>query len=156
MGTIHLEVWINADRKSVFEAITSKDGLDAWWGTVLTAAPEIGSVVEFDHGHGDLLRMRIVDLVPGEWVEWRCLSDFHDPTNPASDWLGHRFTFALRTVRRDRVGSLLAPLVTGEEFTVLEFRQEGWSSDARWYAFCNCAWGETLGVNLKNHCEAVA
>ena len=30
MDTIHHEVWINADRKSVFEAITAKDGLDAW------------------------------------------------------------------------------------------------------------------------------
>jgi uncharacterized protein YndB with AHSA1/START domain len=152
---IHHEVWINAARKVVFEAVTAKDGLDAWWGAVVTAVPEIGSVVEFDHGFEDMLRMRITDLVPDERVVWRCISDFSDPANPASEWLGHQLSFSLRTERRDRIGALLEPLVTGDEFTVLEFRQEGWSSGSRWYPFCNCAWGETLGDGLKNHCEAV-
>jgi uncharacterized protein YndB with AHSA1/START domain len=156
MTTIHHEVWINAGRDAVFDALTARERLDAWWGKAISAEPRVGHVIEFDHGLGDLLRMRIVDLVPGERLVWKCVTDFLDPGNPASDWLGTRLTFDLRTVRGEDVGQLLAPLVTGEEMTVLDFRHSDWPSDARWSAFCNCAWGVTLESGLKAHCEGTA
>jgi uncharacterized protein YndB with AHSA1/START domain len=153
--TIRHEVWINADKKKVFEAITSRKGLDAWWGKALTAEPELDYVVEFDHGLGELLRMRITDLIPDERVTWRCLSDYSEPGQPGSEWLGHRLHFELETGRDDPNSEWLRDrleLNTGDSFTVLNFRHTGWDSDARWFAFCNYSWGVTL-QGLKRYCE---
>src|SRR5260221_14669074 len=82
------EVWLNAEREKVFEALTTSEGLDAWWGKVMNAEPRIGAVVEFDHGLGNPLRMEITELIPNERLTWKCVSDFSDPSNPASEWRG--------------------------------------------------------------------
>jgi uncharacterized protein YndB with AHSA1/START domain len=149
------EVWIDAERDVVFDALTTRPGLDGWWGKVVSVSSEVGSVVELDHGHGDHLRMRITDLVPGEAVEWECLTDFDDPRYPGSEWLGHRLRFELRTAEAATEGPVVAQSMgIGSSFTILRFRQSGWEEGSRWRAFCNSAWGETLAVHLKGHCEA--
>ncbi len=63
MDTIRQEVWIEAETETVFEALTIREGLDAWWGPVSTAEPRVGSIVEFDHGLGEPIRMEITELV---------------------------------------------------------------------------------------------
>lgn len=156
MKMIEHEVWIRAEKKQVFDAITTREGLDAWWGKALTAEPERDHVVEFDHGLGEPLRMRSTELNPPQTVTWRCISDFTEPGNPASEWLGHRLHFDLEQGPdestpqwlQDRLG-----IERGDRFTVLHFRHQGWDADARWFGFCNCGWGVTLH-GLKRYCEA--
>jgi uncharacterized protein YndB with AHSA1/START domain len=144
------EVWLDAETEKVFDALTTAKGLDAWWGKVVHAAPRIGEVVEFDHGLGGPLRMEITDLVPNERLAWKCVSDFSDPSNPASEWRGQTFVFEL-AARRD------VDLLGGaQHVTVLRFRNTGWSAASRWYGFCNTAWGQTLSGNFKNACESAA
>lgn len=96
MNTIHHEVWINAAKETVFEAVTSREGLNAWWGKALNAEPKIDYVVEFDHGLGDIFKMRIAELPPNEHLTWRCISDYGDSRDPASEWLGHQLVFHLQ------------------------------------------------------------
>jgi uncharacterized protein YndB with AHSA1/START domain len=141
--SIRHEVWINADRASVFDAITSKQGLDSWWGPVVNVEAELGFTVEFDHGLGDLMRMRITDLVPNERLEWTCVSEFTDPRNPGSEWRGSRISFELRDGKRTGFGPIDQSL-TGEHVTILSFEHAGWPDGSRWLAFCNYAWGLTL------------
>jgi uncharacterized protein YndB with AHSA1/START domain len=144
LRTMEHEVWLPAETERVFEALTTREGLDGWWGKVVNAVPRVGSVVEFDHGLGDPLRMEITSLVPNERVTWRCISEFADPSNPASEWTGQTFQFDL--MPRENV-----ELLGGQQsVTVLRLRVTGWASEARWYGFCNTAWGTTLNVNLKN------
>jgi uncharacterized protein YndB with AHSA1/START domain len=157
MTAIRHEVWINADTKTVFDALTTQTGLDTWWGKALSAEPKVGHVIEFDHGHGELLRMRITDLVPNERVVWKCISDHPDPGYPGSEWLGHELRFELQPAADDpttgRLRELLFAADPGERITILRFAQRGWSSDDRWGAFCNSAWGATLAGALKSSCE---
>lgn len=141
------EVWIAAPAERVFDALTTKGGLDGWWGPVVAAEARIGYVVEFDHGLGEHLRMEIVDVVPNRRVTWRCVSVFDDPTNPASEWFGQTLRFDL-AARGD-----VALLGGTQNVTVLTFRNDGWPADSRWCGFCNAAWGETLSVKLKTFCE---
>lgn len=157
METIRQEVWINASNERVFEAITRREGLDAWWGKALNGEPQIDYVVEFDHGLGDPLRMRITDLVTDERVAWSCISDFSDSGSPASEWLGHRLLFDLTTAEDDPAYEWLAPRLgfdskTGEDVTILSFQHAGWSDSSRWFAFCNWSWGVTL-AGLERYCE---
>jgi uncharacterized protein YndB with AHSA1/START domain len=53
MSEIHQETWIKAARSTVFRAITTRHGLDSWWGTAVSAEPEVGHVVELDHQLGN-------------------------------------------------------------------------------------------------------
>jgi uncharacterized protein YndB with AHSA1/START domain len=153
MRAIELETWIAADRDTVFDTLTTREGLNAWWGEALAAAP-LGEVVEFDHDLGDILRMRVTDLVPGERVGWRCITEFTDPGLPGTEWLGHRITFQLEPVgdgpehawMRERTG-------IGPNGTILRLRHEGWTDDARWFGFCANAWGVTL-AGLAEACAA--
>ena len=142
MGTIRHEVWIDAPRENVFQAITERRGLDAWWGPTLTGEPQVGYVVEFGHlGPGSPpLKMRIMDLVPNERLLWRCISDFIEPENPASEWLGTQLLFELKA---------------GDGVTVVQFQHTGWPKGARWYPFCNYQWGVAL-TSLKHYCETGA
>jgi uncharacterized protein YndB with AHSA1/START domain len=140
-------VWIDADADRVFEALTTKRGLDGWWGKVVQAEPRVGSVVEFDHGLGAPLRMEVTEIVPNERVAWTCVSTFSESTNPASEWHGQ--TFVWQITPRGPVGLLGAR----RDVTVLRLQIAGWPSGSRWYGFCNTAWGETLAVNLKRYCE---
>jgi uncharacterized protein YndB with AHSA1/START domain len=150
MRSIWHEVWIEAASENVFEALTTKAGLDGWWGPAVTVGSTIGSVVEFDHGLGAPLRMEISALVPNETVEWKCVSPFDDPSNPASEWFGQTLRFDLAP-RRDAT-----ILGATQNVTVMTFHNTGWPDESRWCGFCNAAWGMTLSVNLKNHCETNA
>jgi uncharacterized protein YndB with AHSA1/START domain len=161
MNAIRHEVWINADKSRVFDAITTQTGLDHWWWKALSAEPKVGHVIEFDHGHEELLEMRVTELVPDERVSWKCVSDLTDPGYPGSEWLGHDLTFELRSAADDPLSQRLLEILfdadadagEGVGVTILRFDHEGWSSDDRWCAFCNSAWGATLNGPLKSYCE---
>ena len=157
MKTIRHEVWINADKDTVFDALTTQAGLDGWWGKAVSAEPKVGHVVDFDHGHGELLKMRITELVPNDRLVWKCVSDHADPGYPGSDWLGHELRFELASASDDpRSGRLLELLFENqshEQITMLRFEQEGWKDDDRWRAFCNSAWGATLDGASRTYCE---
>jgi uncharacterized protein YndB with AHSA1/START domain len=144
------EVWIDAPTDDVFAALTTKEGIDGWWGPTVSAEPRVGAVVELDHQLGDLLRMEIVELVPNERVVWKCVSTFTDPSNPASEWSGQVLSFELAP-RRD-----VELLGNAHRVTVLTFHNSGWPADSRWGGFCNAAWGQTLGGKLKPFCESIA
>ena len=148
MTEIWHEVWIEADASTVFAAVTTKVGIDGWWGPVDGVAPRVGAVLEFDHGLGAPLRMEVVEFMAGERVTWRCVSEFDDPSNPASEWTGQTLRFAV-TPRQP-----VALLGGTQDVTVLTFRNDGWPDNSRWRGFCNTAWGETLGVKLKSFCES--
>jgi uncharacterized protein YndB with AHSA1/START domain len=96
VGIIEHEVWINARRETVFNVISTREGLDSWWGPVVSASSEIGAVIEFDHGHGEPIQMRVVDYASGERFEWENVNTFTDPVNPASEWSGTSISFDLR------------------------------------------------------------
>lgn len=147
--TIDHEVWVTADPAVVFTALTTREGLDSWWGHCVSADERVDGIVEFDHGLGAPLRMRVAELVPHERVVWECLADFDDPTNPASEWGGQQISFALDP--RREVPLLGRP----QDVTVLRFRSQGWPADSRWRGFCSTAWAMALGA-LTEQCEGPA
>lgn len=157
MGAIHHETWIRASRTTVFDALTTRAGLDAWWGRAVSAEPKVGHVVEFDHQLGSPLLMRVTELVPEQRVCWRCVSDYTDTVNPASEWLGTRLVFDLRDARADPAAVWLAPKLgydpgLDEPLTIVDFRHTDWPDGARWLPFCNAGWGQALAA-LGQHCE---
>ena len=84
------KIIIKAAPQKVYDALTTKEGLSAWWTPMTEAAPQVGSRATFRFGDGSLgPDMQVVDLQRGRYVEWRC-------TDGIPDWVGTRLTFDIR------------------------------------------------------------
>lgn len=138
MGSIHHVVSIEAPVARVYGAISSPEGISTWWDAQTPVRTDRGLVLEHNPGpeHG-VVRLRVVEQVPNERVEWECIST-HPRSSPASAWTGTHFTFEI--AERGHT-------------TILEFRQTGYDERS---AFCEsnrAAWGEVL-QNLKRVVES--
>ena len=90
MPNIRHELLIGASAEEVYHAITSKEGLSAWWtpGTKITT--EINSIAYFGFGPEYVKEMRITELSTSQKVKWFC-------TAGAEEWIGTTITFELQS-----------------------------------------------------------
>lgn len=130
MADILHRVGIKAPADKVFAALTEQKGLAGWWTTEVKAAPEIGTISEFRFGDKGFNDMKVMELVKGKSVRWRCI-------NGAQEWIGTELTFHLRE---------------DEGSTVLLFAQCGWREQAEFMHYCSTKWGVYL-LSLKWLCE---
>ena len=87
MREILIGVDMHAERKAVFEAITTKDGLASFWTPDTVAEPEVGSEARFGFQGAPMpLRMRVDALEPEREVVWTCLGDFPYWENTTVTW----------------------------------------------------------------------
>jgi uncharacterized protein YndB with AHSA1/START domain len=118
-----------ANASTVFRALTTTQGLAAFWASDSEAEPRVGSVARFGFAGAPVdLRMRIDDLREGRSVTWACLGDF--------PW------WAETTVSWD-----LAHSEAGQGTTVA-FRHDGWAEEypTLEYARVNYTWGRIMGA----------
>lgn len=89
-----------------------------------------------------VVQMLVLAREPGRMLDWQCISA-HDASTPASEWTGTTITFALG----ERASSAAASGGWARQIpvqTVLSFTHQGWKEGARFFAFCNTAWGTVL------------
>ena len=130
METIAHQVWINAGKEKVYDAVTTTDSLSKWWHPDCTAKPEIGFVNIFRSGGQVHNRMLIVDLKPNEYVEWECIND-------NGIWTGTRLRFEI---------------IEKQEVCILNFKHSRWESQTEFFTVCNFHWARHL-LMLKALCE---
>lgn len=147
MATLAHEVWIDAPTAKVYEAISTADGISAWWDKQTVRRTAEGTVLEHDPGpeHG-VVRMKVLDLVHDQRVEWECVST-HPASSPASAWTGTHLVFE---ISRRSVPPWAAQKA---DMAILSFRHTGWDEHSEFLAFCNFAWGLVL-TKLRETCEA--
>jgi len=131
MYSILHKIIIETKPEKLYEALTSQEGLSAWW-TKATATGEAGSINSFFFGPGGehQVDMEIRTLKPNELVSWKCVGGPWAETG--------LFNFAIEA---DERGS------------VLHFSHEGWDQPDDFYQHCNSKWGFFLTVSLKNYLE---
>jgi uncharacterized protein YndB with AHSA1/START domain len=151
MATMRHMVWIDAPVGVVYAVLASAEGLGAWWAPHASVWEDGAEILSHSAGeaHGEV-RMKVVERVPDTRVAWEIIST-HPPQSPASAWTGTRITFDLSV--QPSPGHWMGQDKAGAPFTRLDFSQAGWDEASPFYAFCNCAWGETLGM-LREHCQA--
>ncbi|MFF2888609.1 SRPBCC domain-containing protein [Paenibacillus sp. NPDC057967] len=125
----HLQI-VKASAADVYFALTTARGLSEVWTNELTVHEQIGAVNEFQFGSNDLTKMQIVELNPGERIEWLCVES--DP-----QWVGTSITFELE----EKKGK-----------TTVTFRHKDWKEVTDFYRFCNYNWAMFL-YSLKLYCE---
>lgn len=143
MPQIYHEVIIGAPAENIYHAITSQEGLSAWWTPDTTATAEPGSIARFGFGPDYFKEMKIVELKPFQQVKWVCRQG-------ASEWIGTDISFDLQSGDKE---TLLNdhPEVKGQverqvnrNATLLVFRHSNWKDYTPMFAECNYTWGQFL------------
>jgi uncharacterized protein YndB with AHSA1/START domain len=132
MADIRHNLTIKVAHEQVYKAITTKEGLEAWWCKQTTAKPEVGFVNVFNFGQSTL-QMKVTNLVPNQKVNWDCM-------NTGDEWMGTNVSFELE----EKNGN-----------TLLRFAHSNWAAVTDHFASCSYDWAKFLH-SLKMLCETGA
>lgn len=123
-------VTINCSPYIVYNALTTKTGIQGWWTSDTVIEPKIGTIAEFIFGNRYHNKMEITDLLPNTRVAWLCKVGDHE-------WVGTDFTFDLEG---------------NDSQTLFRFGHNKWEEQTDFFAYCNFKWGYYL-MSLKQYCE---
>ena len=116
----------------VYDALTSIDGLAAWWTDDTNGSTEPGGVIEFRFPAGGF-DMQVVEQRPDEHVAWKVVG------GPA-EWVGTTIDWQLRQ---------------DGDYTVVLFRHQGWKEPVEFKHHCSTKWATYL-MSLKSLVETGA
>ena len=129
MTNIRHNVVIKVPAEAVYRAITTQQGIEAWWCKQTTAKPELGFTNVFIFG--DIRNeMKVTALSPNKRTEWACEKSI-------GEWIGTRIAFELED-RQDK--------------TLVRFTHDGWREVTDTFAGCNYQWALFM-KSLKSYCE---
>jgi len=124
---------IAAPAEKIYRALTTEDGIRAWWTTDVQMADHAGGIATFGFfDHSTVFQMRIEQLTRPSRVRWTCVE------NTSADWIGTTQDFQLE------------PHSDGE--VLVKFCHGGWKSGGDHCYYCNTTWGHLL-VCLKQYVE---
>ncbi|GHJ43594.1 activator of HSP90 ATPase [Catellatospora sp. TT07R-123] len=118
-----------ASPDDVYQALTTIDGLSAWWTRDTTGDTETGGVIAFRFPPGGF-DMKVVELVPGKRVKWEVVD------GPA-EWIGTHVSFDLRQ---------------DGDYTIVLFEHRGWADQVEFMYHCSTKWATYL-LSLKQLLE---
>lgn len=128
MPDIVHRVMIRAPPKRVYDALTTREGLSAWWTTDVRGQGTVGARLGFGFGSATT-SMRVEALQPGQVVKWRCMA------GPA-EWVASTVEFHLEAEGGH---------------TLLRFIQAGHAA-GDFFGHCNTKWAFFL-LSLKDFLE---
>jgi len=131
MSDILHDFKVKADPAAVYNAITTPEGLDAWWTRRAKGAPTVGREYELWFGPSADWRARVTEAEPGR-------SFALELTRADEDWLG------------TRVGFTLTP---SNGATMVRFSHTGWPSENAHFRTSSYCWAMYLRL-LRRYAEA--
>lgn len=121
---------IDAAIETVYNAVTTQEGLAGWWTPDTIASQEQGSTATFKFGPTERIDMRVEQLQPYNKVKWVCIDS-------NQEWIGTTITFEL------------TPHPKG---MMLNFYHNNWKAFSDEFASCSYVWALFLR-SLKRLCE---
>jgi uncharacterized protein YndB with AHSA1/START domain len=122
---------IKAPPERVYRALTTPEGVRAWWTGDCDLATEVGGPALFRFSNGRVTEARVETLEPSVRVEWTVVSAF------MPGWIGTRISFEL---------------IPDEGGTTIAFFHRGFAEDDKWFALTTTGWGYYL-VSLQQLLE---
>jgi uncharacterized protein YndB with AHSA1/START domain len=113
----------------VYAALTTVEGLAAWWTQETSGDGEPGGVLRFRFPVGGF-DMKVLEARPAELVLWQVVEG-------PDEWVGTRVRFELKQE---------------EGYTIVLFRHEGWSEPVEFMYHCSTKWATFL-MSLKRLIE---
>ena len=126
---LHRVATKTATPDGVYQALTTIDGLAAWWTTDTTGKTELGDVIDFRFENGGF-SMKVLDLVPGELVRWEVVDG-------PEEWIGTTVNWNLKQ---------------NGDYTVILFEHLGWKEPVEFMYHCSTKWATFL-LSLKELVE---
>ena len=127
-------VGIKSSLKDTYEALSTREGLAAWWTTNTQGESKVGGVLKFrfssegkEIGGFD---MNVLELEPNKRVLWEVVE------GPA-EWIGTRISFDLRQEG---------------EYSIVLFKHQGWREPVEFMHHCSTKWAIFL-MSLKSFLE---
>jgi uncharacterized protein YndB with AHSA1/START domain len=114
----------------VFDALTTLDGLAAWWTTDTTGDAAPGGTIKFRFGEAGGFDMKVLDQRPNERLEW-------EVTDGPAEWIGTHVSFDLKQE---------------DGYTIVLFKHAGWREPVEFMAHCSTRWATYL-MSLKQLVE---
>ena len=116
--------------ETVYEALTTVDGLAGWWTDDTSGTGEVGGVLEFRFPPVGGFDMEVVEARPGEHVTWRVVDG-------PEEWVGTTIDWDLRQ---------------DGDYTIILFAHQGWKEPVEFMNHCSTKWGSFL-MSLKSLVE---
>ena len=110
----------------VYDALTTRDGLAAWWTTDTTGDSAVDGTIKFRFGDAGGFDMKVLDQRPNERVAW-------EVTDGPEEWIGTRVRFDLKEEG---------------DYTIVLFAHEGWAEPGEFLSHCSTKWASYL-LSLK-------
>ena len=114
----------------VYHALTTLDGLSAWWTSDTRGDGQVGGVLRFRFGNGGF-DMKVLELSPARRVLWQVIDG-------PEEWIGTKISFDLD--QRD-------------DWTIVLFKHAGWKQPVEFMHHCSTKWAVFL-LSLKSLLEA--
>ena len=127
-------IGVKASPGALFDALTSLEGLSAWWVPV-TGSADAGGELRFRMSSSDPLVVHVDEATRPTLVRWTVTA-----CNFMSDWVGTRPTFAI------------TPLDGGD--SQLRFRHYGLTSDLDCIDICTRSWNHFIVQSLRGYVES--
>jgi uncharacterized protein YndB with AHSA1/START domain len=113
----------------VYKALTTIEGLSAWWTTTMQGENKVGGVLQFRFGAGGF-DMKVLELDPARRVLWQVVEG-------PEEWIGTKISFDLNQK---------------DDWTIVLFKQEGWKQPVEFMHHCSTKWAVFL-LSLKSLLE---
>lgn len=123
-------VGIKSSANNVYRALTTREGLAAWWTTDTRGSFEVGGVIGFHFGTRGFFDMKVLELDPAKRIVWQVVDG-------PQDWIGSKVSFELKQ--------------EGEQITVL-FKHAGWKEPSEFMHHCSTKWAMFL-MSMKAFIE---
>ena len=114
----------------VYDALTTRDGLAAWWTTDTTGDSAVDGTIKFRFGDAGGFDMKVLDQRPNERVAW-------EVTDGPEEWIGTRVRFDLKEE---------------DDYTIVLFAHEGWREPVEFMSHCSTKWATFL-MSMKQLVE---
>jgi uncharacterized protein YndB with AHSA1/START domain len=115
--------------EAVYKALTTLEGLSAWWTNNTQGEGQVGGVLKFRFGAGGF-DMKVLELHPAKRVLWQVVD------GPA-EWIGTKVSWDLKQEG---------------DYAVVLFKQEGWKEPVEFMHHCSTKWAVFL-MSLKSFLE---
>ena len=119
----------SSSQADVYKALTTIEGLSAWWTTTTEGESTVGGVIRFRFGNGGF-DMKVLELDPARRVVWRVVEG-------PEEWIGTTVSFDL-----DQRG----------DWAIVLFKHEGWKEPVEFMHHCGTKWAVFL-LSLKSLLE---
>ena len=134
MADILHRVGIKSSLDEVYKALTTREGLAAWWTNNTQGESKVGGALKFRFSAGGSeiggFDMKVLELQPARRVLWQVVD------GPA-EWIGTKISFELKQE---------------DEYSIVLFKHQDWKEPVEFMYHCSTKWALFL-LSLKSLVE---